>query len=216
MILDTLFLWIFSEYFIVDVFFSYRVNYISSSWFIRYIYLVKGHFLNFNRSPYLLSIEFKCNKPLQNQIRHAWVNTVLHWPILQPIWLSIQTDDWTNMISVDQWRTVIGCFSPRRNKQKWKPSTIIISNTHYFRIGVRSVIFISLCIILSGDVETNPGPNHGQILDELKAIRQDNNQHFKELRKDIPCLEAEIYTMKDKVNQAITDSTMSDFVKYSP
>ena len=70
---------------------------------------------------------------------------------------------------------------------------------------MRAVTFISLCIILSGDIETNPGPNHGQILNKSKAIRQGNNRLFKELREDISCLKAEINTMKEKMNQAITD-----------
>ena len=109
------------------------------------------------------------------------------------------------MISVDQWRAVIGCFSPRRKKQKLKLSTITISNRQCVSIGVRAVILISLCIILSGDIETNPGPDYDQILNELKEIRKDNKQHFKELREDISCLKAEINTMKGKVDQAILD-----------
>ena len=45
----------------------------------------------------------------------------------------------------------------------------------------------ALCIILFGDIETNPGPgpDHDQILNELREIRKDNNQYFKKLREDI-------------------------------
>ena len=109
------------------------------------------------------------------------------------------------MISVDQWRAVIGCFTPRRNKQAPKPGSINLNNRHLFSVGVKVFIVISLCILLSGDVETNPGPEYDDILNEIKAMRQDNDRHFKELRDDISQIKTEINMMKEKVDQTCID-----------
>ena len=109
------------------------------------------------------------------------------------------------MISVDQWRAAIGCFSPRREKLTPKPVSININNGQLFSIGVKIFIIISLCIILSGDVETNPGPTYEQILNELKAMRRDNNQHFKDLRDDISLLKSDINMVNEKVNRLTSD-----------
>ena len=109
------------------------------------------------------------------------------------------------MISVDQWRAVIGCFAPRHNKQAPKPGSINLNNRHFFSVGVKVFIVISLCLLLSGDVETNPGPEYEEILNEIKAMRQDNNKHFKELRDDISHIKTEINKMKEKINQTFID-----------
>ena len=59
------------------------------------------------------------------------------------------------MIDTEQWRAKIGCFAPR-SKKKNKLSSITIPSV---RLALRITIALSLCVIIAGDVEKNPGPD---------------------------------------------------------
>ena len=60
------------------------------------------------------------------------------------------------MITVVQWRAVIGSFNPTRKKTR-SAQGIVISGRP-IRTALRLILSLSLCIVLRGDVETNPGP----------------------------------------------------------
>ena len=60
------------------------------------------------------------------------------------------------MITIVQWRAAIGSFNPTRTKAR-STHGIVISGRP-IRTALRLILSLSLCIILSGDVETNPGP----------------------------------------------------------
>ena len=60
------------------------------------------------------------------------------------------------MITLQQWRAVIGCFCPnRRSKTTIHGITI---KRHAVSLVLRIAIVMSLCLLLSGDIESNPGP----------------------------------------------------------
>ena len=62
------------------------------------------------------------------------------------------------MISLEQWRAVIGCFWSRGHKSRSEVTKIVITPGNA-RLGMRILLFYSLALLLSGDIETNPGPN---------------------------------------------------------
>ena len=75
------------------------------------------------------------------------------------------------MITTDQWRAVIGCFSPRANKRVPPLRKIFISPGKSTRLCLRLLLAISLHLVVSGDVETNPGPNNGSsVLEQPDAL----------------------------------------------
>ena len=73
------------------------------------------------------------------------------------------------MITTDQWRAVIGCFSPRANKRVPALRKIIISPGKSTRLCFSLLLAISLHLVLSGDVETNPGPNGSSVPEQPDA-----------------------------------------------
>ena len=50
-------------------------------------------------------------------------------------------------------------------------------------LGLRLTLFLSLCIVIAGDVETNPGPEYADILAEIREFRKDCDENFDSLRE---------------------------------
>ena len=114
------------------------------------------------------------------------------------------------MISIQQWRVAIGCFNPGRRKS-WSPGVIVLGGQP-IRTGLRLLLAISVCIILCGDVETNPGPSITDVLKELREFRASSDLHFETLKGEIGSLRADIVsirhdldTVTEKVKQTIHD-----------
>ena len=114
------------------------------------------------------------------------------------------------MISTQQWRAVIGCFCPHRGKPL-SLRTICISGRP-ISIGLRVLLAISLCIVMSGDVETNPGPGYNDVMKELKEFRQANEELLKDLKtemtslkKEVTNLRTDLDTVKGRVDQCERD-----------
>ena len=106
------------------------------------------------------------------------------------------------MISTQQWRAVIGCFCPHRGKTK--STRVIVIGSRPIRTGLRILLFMSLCIILSGDVETNPGPNYAAVMQELKDFRLANERLLKELKTDMTSLKNEVTNIRKDLDN-VTD-----------
>ena len=92
------------------------------------------------------------------------------------------------MITVQQWRAAIGCFSPNRQKHISKHGIVISAQTT--SLGLRLTLFLSLCIIIAGDVETNPGPTPSllEINENINAkfdIMQTQNSELAKAVNDI-------------------------------
>ena len=79
------------------------------------------------------------------------------------------------MIDIPQWRASIGAFNSVYQSKKSVTITIsedyysiTVSDTYRYKIFIWSaslycvmyVSFSALCLVLSGDIETNPGPFH--------------------------------------------------------
>ena len=82
-----------------------------------------------------------------------------------------------------------------------------------FSTGLRIALLISLCIILSGDVESNPGPETlAEVMTELKAMRREIERNFQELRHDISTLKTDLRAVNEKVdkNRQDIDSVYDD------
>ena len=82
-----------------------------------------------------------------------------------------------------------------------------------FSTGLRIALLISLCIILSGDVESNPGPETlAEVMTELKAMRREIERNFQELRHDISTLKTDLRAVNEKVdkNRQDIDSVSDD------
>lgn len=109
------------------------------------------------------------------------------------------------MISIQQWRASIGCFFAR-HRGRSKISTIVVSGKPV-KLGLRLLLAASLCVILAGDVETNPGPVN-EIINELREFRKSVEKNFEilkndlnELRHDFTKLESEITNVKIQVQK---------------
>ena len=61
---------------------------------------------------------------------------------------------------------------------------------------LRVILCMSLCIILSGDVETNPGPTNEEILIELREFRTANEGLLKDLKGEMTSLRNEVTTIR--------------------
>ena len=114
------------------------------------------------------------------------------------------------MISIDQWRAAIGCFNPGR-KSSWSTEVIVLRGQP-IRTGFRLVLALSLCIVLCGDVETNPGPGIDAVLKELREFRESSDLHFRtltgeitSLRSDFASLRHDLDTVTEKVKQTTHD-----------
>ena len=68
------------------------------------------------------------------------------------------------MITTEQWRASIGCYTHGTTKNKWSPSTIVVPGT-IVSLSIRVVLFSLL--VMSGNVERNPGPTFTAAKDEL-------------------------------------------------
>ena len=105
------------------------------------------------------------------------------------------------MISIQQWRARIGCFCARHRKHS-KLNTLVVSSKP-IRIGLRLLIAVSLCLVLAGDVETNPGPD-GTLLTELKEFRIATEKNFENLKKDINSIRLELSDLKGEITRVKT------------
>ena len=105
------------------------------------------------------------------------------------------------MIDIVTWRVRIGCFCPRRtNKNRLR---VLKVNRWTLSCLLRIIIALSLCLILSGDVETNPGPESTieDVLAEIRASREENRTQFETIRKDIVELRGEMSSMKKEIDE---------------
>ena len=112
------------------------------------------------------------------------------------------------MISIQQWRAVIGGFCPRRRKTKSTYGIVIKGQTT--RQGLKIILALSLCIILAGDVETNPGPTIDDVLSELREFRLAIDKNFESLRSEISTLKTDMNSVRqhlDSVNEKIVQTT---------
>ena len=65
------------------------------------------------------------------------------------------------MISIEQWRCAIGQYCPRARCTSFRYCSGDISSAMFVRACVCVVgilVYLSMLLLLSGDVETNPGP----------------------------------------------------------
>ena len=108
------------------------------------------------------------------------------------------------MIGIQQWRAVIGCFVRRSAKQKTKITTLNVPLGSL--LNIKMTLLFSLCILLCGDIESNPGPeNYQSIMDELKTMRKENENNFKDLRQDISSLKSDLSALSKKVDENTRD-----------
>ena len=112
------------------------------------------------------------------------------------------------MISIEQWREAIGCFCPRRRDTR-RPSPGLKMNSCSASLCLRLVLALSLAIVISGDVETNPGPaTDQQILKELRDMRTSMESQLKNLNGDLVSLKRGFHNKKyeiDRMKDAIRD-----------
>ena len=67
------------------------------------------------------------------------------------------------MISIDQWRAIIGCYVHGIKKEKWQPNSLILARSSV-SLAVKITIFLLLAV---HGLETNPGPTFSAAKDEL-------------------------------------------------
>ena len=101
------------------------------------------------------------------------------------------------MISLEQWRAVIGCFSPSRRPKVTNQGITI--NRRAVSITLRLVLALSLTMLLSGDIETNPGPGPFHTNTETGSQNK-ANQHTHE-----DTLLAAIDRIDQKINNLATE-----------
>ena len=110
------------------------------------------------------------------------------------------------MISTDQWRAVIGCFSPRHHRARLATRATISTNFRKVRMCLQLAIVFALAITISGDVETNPGPTieeQFKSLTEFVGERLDViNSNIVELRSELSKIQEEL---ESKINTLHTD-----------
>ena len=106
------------------------------------------------------------------------------------------------MIGIEQWRAVIGCFVARAKAVSQPVTRLQVGKrlcTHRHCV----VLFVVVAaLMLCGDVEANPGPvsaESKEILDEIRALRQEQNENFNDLRKEMKTVQAEIRGIKDQL-----------------
>lgn len=109
------------------------------------------------------------------------------------------------MICIQQWRAVIGCFCRKPPTRKGKINILNVSLGSF--VNMKVTLLFTLCIVLCGDVETNPGPhnNYQGILDELRIMRQENESNFKDLHQNISSLKSDLSALSKKVDQNSRD-----------
>ena len=73
-------------------------------------------------------------------------------------------------------------------------------------VNMKVTLLFTLCIVLCGDVETNPGPTDYQgILDQLRVMRQENENNFKDLHQNISSIKSDLSELGKKVDQNSRD-----------
>ena len=87
------------------------------------------------------------------------------------------------MITIAQWRAVIGSFNPTRKKSR-STKGIVISGRP-IRTALRLILFLSISIILGGDVETNPGPEQNKRPLENTGVSPNNTTQAKRVDQRI-------------------------------
>ena len=102
------------------------------------------------------------------------------------------------MIGIEQWRAKIGCFNP--NRKKAGTSQVMIVSGQSIRAGFRLVLALSLCIILAGDVEVNPGPTIDDVMKEIKDLRMANDKHFNSLKTEVASLRTDMTGIRNEVD----------------
>ncbi len=103
------------------------------------------------------------------------------------------------MIDIQLWRVRIGCFRPRR-KPVSSMKTMTLSRGSV-SLTLKVIIALSLCVVLSGDVETNPGPEIEEILSEIRNMREENKRNFQDIKKTINDVQNEMKTVKKDIEE---------------
>lgn len=101
---------------------------------------------------------------------------------------------------ISSYRCRIGCFNLtfitfmyRRGRKMANMYKHVLHVPSGARLGLRLCLFASiLAILLSNDVETNPGPPKADIMNELKAMRAEMNMNFKKLNTKVDNMEIEV------------------------
>ena len=104
------------------------------------------------------------------------------------------------MITIDQWRAAIGCFNPTRTKTLSAGGLVLSGGP--IRLGLRLTLALSLCLILSGDVESNPGPPL-----TLQDIHDNINSKFDIMQLQITDISKSILDIK--TNMSVLDQKVS-------
>ena len=107
------------------------------------------------------------------------------------------------MITTEQWRAAIGCFSPRANKSLPAIPKIVLTPGKSASLCLRLLLVISLQLIVSGDVETNPGPSPTQLNNQYDG---DDAPHKKRVLENSPNDDA---TNPKRLNQNSSPSDQS-------
>ena len=111
-------------------------------------------------------------------------------------------------ISLQQWKIRVGTFVQHGPKQKFRPAMLTLGQK-VFTVPLQLTLVMSLLLLLSGDIESNPGPvdtrqskqkakyvyaNPGEIKD-LKSSVEYFNKQFKNMETKINDLESELNTL---------------------
>ena len=99
------------------------------------------------------------------------------------------------MITAEEYRVRIGCYSPRCRKAVWKPDTLVL-NSGAISLSIRIALFALL--VACGSVESNPGPTFSKEKDELLT----------DLASRVNSLEATVLKLETAYNQVNNEKTM--------
>ena len=110
------------------------------------------------------------------------------------------------MISIEQWRSVIGCFCHRQSKSVHRsPRGIQLCKSS---LCLRLALVFALAIVLCGDVETNPGPTMDEqfaSLTEFVSERLDViSASITELRTDIIRIQSELTSINKELDSKLS------------
>ena len=126
------------------------------------------------------------------------------------------------MISTDQWRKAIGCYSAPKSKHTndisdfdfdgERPENIKRLNKHLFILAMclwtvaGSVYLIYQPNVntaaLCGDIELNPGPS---IEEQFASLTEFVGSRFDEINNNITALRQEVYSLRDQLNTVKTE-----------
>ena len=113
-------------------------------------------------------------------------------------------------VSLEIWRAKIGCFIQPGKQPKFKLAAICIPRC-YRSVLLNCILGLSILLVLSGDIETNPGPPRADISklsDEIKELKnvQEN------LIKRIKTLESQNMKLKNDFNRLEDQSRRDNLV----